>query len=135
MKKHSVNFCRLTASVNRYLLSENVRFLFAIMIFILLRGMFEPTYGQPLAGTDELNRTLPQYTSVGGPVSNKSVAMFYFLWHGHPASPTSNYVYDLTEIVAAHPGVLNIYTDPNWGSTTPAYYFWGQSIYNYYNCA
>lgn len=89
--------------------------------------------GQPLAGTDDLNRTLPQNAAVGNPASGKTVAMFYFLWQGHKTSPTTFNKYDLTEIVANHPTVLNNFNDANWGSTDfiyPAYY-WGQSIYNY----
>ena len=105
--------------------------IFTIFLFMYL-GLLGHTYAQPLAGTDELGRILPQSTAVGTPNSGKTVAMFYFLWMGHSGSPTSITNCDLGNIVAANPGVLTNFTDPNWGSTGSAYYYWGQSIYNYY---
>jgi hypothetical protein len=91
------------------------------------------TYCQPLAGTDDLHRTLPQYKSVGPLVSGRTVVLFYFLWQGHSASGTSQKYWDLSEIVPQHPQVLENYTDTTRGTTAnPSHYFWGQSIYNYY---
>lgn len=82
--------------------------------------------GQPLAGTDELGRVLPQNKEVGNP-NNNTVAMFYFLWH--EVAPRKNW--DLSKIVAAHPEVLNDFDNPNWGSGG-IYYYWGEPLYGYY---
>ncbi len=91
-------------------------------------------HGQVLAGTDDLGRILPQNNTVGDPKSNKTVALFYFLWQGNSTSPTSQTYWDLTKITATHPEVLNDPGNQYWGTTaqSSAYYFWGESIYNYY---
>ena len=89
----------------------------------------------PLAGTDDLGRTLPLNDSVGNPKANRQVGIFYFLWQGDATAET---YWDLSEIVAAHPEVLEDYDNPYWG--TPVYkpggpvgmYFWGKPIYGYY---
>ncbi len=45
--------------------------------------------GQPLAGTDELGRTLIQNQQAGDLKANRSVGIFYFLWQGDKGSATS----------------------------------------------
>ncbi|MGC9352409.1 MAG: hypothetical protein ACP5D9_01145 [Mariniphaga sp.] len=88
---------------------------------------------QPLAGTDELGRRLPLNEDVGSPKSNRQVGIFYFLWQGDKASKTSEKYWDLTEIIPAHPEVLENFNDPNWGTTSVGgYYFWGKPLYGYY---
>ena len=90
---------------------------------------------QPLAGTDELGRTLPMNDSVGDPKPNRQVGIFYFLWQGD--NTAENY-WDLSEIVSNHPEVLEDYDNPYWG--LPVYhpggpvgmYFWGKPVYGYY---
>jgi len=85
--------------------------------------------GQPLAGTDDLGRTLPQNDTVGGPTANRQVAMFYFLWH--ESAPGK--AWDLHEIVSKHPEVLEDFKNPNWGVPGGlGMYYWGQPIYGYY---
>jgi len=79
-----------------------------------------------LAGTDELGRVLPGYKEVGGVKSGKQVGVFYFLWM---ESAPRNY-WDLSEIIAAHPEVLEDYNNPYWGSG--GMYYWGQPLYGYY---
>lgn len=86
-----------------------------------------------LAGTDELGRSLPDYTVTGLPKENRSVAMFYFLWQGDKSSKTSKNSWDLSKLIPQHPEVLEDKDNPNWGSTgIGAYYFWGEPIYGYY---
>ncbi|MDP4188467.1 MAG: hypothetical protein Q8905_10495 [Bacteroidota bacterium] len=96
----------------------------------------EVAVAQPLAGTDDLGRVLPLNNSVGGPKSNRHVGLFYFLWQG--GNTAQNY-WDLSEIVANHPEVLEDYDNPYWG--LPVYrpgksgvgsYYWGKPIYGYY---
>lgn len=88
-------------------------------------------FGQPLAGTDDLGRTIPQNIAVGNPKSNRQVAMFYFLWHD--VAPAT--YWDLNEIVPKHPEVLEDFDNPYWGgdkSGRVGMYYWGQPIYGYY---
>ena len=132
MNQNLANPRLLFALVINYLCSSIYRSLTLTIFFVMFLGWSNQTHGQPLAGTDELNRTLPQNTLVGGPASGKSVAIFYFLWMGHSGSATATNYCDLTKIVSAHPSVLNNYTDPYWGQSTPGYYYWGEPIYNYY---
>ncbi|MDO9152702.1 MAG: T9SS type A sorting domain-containing protein [Paludibacter sp.] len=129
MKNTLSLLCSTLALVIGCLQRNNHKLAIAFLLFMLFSGL---TNAQPLAGTDELGRTLPQNTLVGALDSGKTVAMFYFLWMGHSASATATNYCDLTKIVAAHPSVLNNYTDPYWGQSTPGYYYWGESIYNYY---
>ena len=90
---------------------------------------------QPLAGTDDLGRVLPLNNSVGNPKSDKKVGLFYFLWQG---DDTAQNYWDLSEIIAKHPEVLEDYDNDFWGK--PVYkpggpvgmYFWGKPIYGYY---
>lgn len=90
---------------------------------------------QPLAGTDDLGRVLPLNNTAGNPKANRHVGIFYFLWQGD--NTAQNY-WDLSEIVANHPEVLEDYDNPYWG--LPVYkpggpvgmYFWGKPIYGYY---
>jgi hypothetical protein len=100
-------FCRITVTF--------------LTSFILLEA-----FGQPLAGTDDLGRTLVQNNTVGNRQSNKQVAMFYFLWH----NTASRKYWDLNEIVPSHPEVLNDFNNPYWGNGGS--YYWGKPIYGYY---
>lgn len=105
------------------------------LIFLILILVPCFTFGQPLAGTDDLGRVLPLNDSVGNPKSKKQVAIFYFLWQG---DKTAENYWDLSEIVPNHPEVLEDYDNKFWGQ--PAYklggpvgfYFWGKPIYGYY---
>ena len=87
-------------------------------------------FAQPLAGTDDLGRTIPQNDVVGNPKTNRQVAMFYFLWHD--VAPGKSW--DLHEIVSKHPEVLNDFDNPYWGvfGKDVGMYYWGQPIYGYY---
>lgn len=93
----------------------------------------EKQFLQPLAGTDELGRTLPDKAETGNLRDDRQVAMFYFLWQGDNASKTSEIKWDLSKIIPQHPEVLEDRDNPNWGSVNlGSYYFWGEPIYGYY---
>ena len=79
-----------------------------------------------IAGTDELGRVLPGHAEVGDLKKSRQVGVFYFLWM---ESAPQNY-WDLSEIIAAHPEVLEDYNNPYWGSG--GMYYWGKPIYGYY---
>lgn len=132
MSKNRFPLCSVNVFFDRLFSKNNSKWVIsaiAVFLAMLFSGL---TDAQVLAGTDELGRTLPQNNLVGAPATGKTVAMFYFLWMGHSSSATATKYCDLTKIVAAHPSVLNNYTDPYWGQSTPGYYYWGESIYNYY---
>jgi len=133
MKIYIKNLSFLNSAVSNSICRSNHKILVTVIALFMAIGVPFLTYAQPLAGTDELNRTLPQNAAVGNPIGGKTVAMFYFLYQGHKTSPTTFYNYDVTEIVANHPEVLNDFSNSNWGSTDYVYpaYYWGQSIYNY----
>ena len=127
LKNHKLNVL-----VNNYLTDSRYKLkIFRISFFVFL-ALSSPIYAQPLAGSDELGRILPQSTSVGTPISGKTVAMFYFLWMGHSGSATAANYCDLDKIISAHPSVLSNFTDPYWGQASSGYYYWGEPIYNYY---
>lgn len=99
-----------------------------IFINLLFTGIVS---GQSLAGTDELGRTLLLNDSVGNLHKSKNVAIFYFLWHDEGL--IAGDAWDLSEIVAEHPEVLNDFDNPNWGIQQPGTaYYWGQPLYGYY---
>lgn len=101
------------------------------LIIIILAVMTRTMQAQPLAGTDDLGRTLPQNEVVGDPKANRQVGMFYFLWHD--VAPGK--AWDLNEIVTKHPEVLEDFDHPNWGGdpkNNVGMYYWGQPIYGYY---
>lgn len=99
-----------------------------IFINLLFTGIVS---GQSLAGTDELGRTLLLNDSVGNLQKSKNVAIFYFLWHDEGL--IAGDAWDLSEIVAEHPEVLNDFDNPNWGIQQPGTaYYWGQPLYGYY---
>ena len=56
--------------------------------------------------TDALGRHLPGYAECGGPKSDKTAGIFYFLWLGQHGTGGP---YDITKLLAANP------TNPAWG--------------------
>ena len=89
-----------------------------------------------LAATDGLGRTVPQQDEVGPPIENRHVALFYFLWQGHPSSATSEDIWDLSELWLKHPETFEDFDHPGWGGGAGKpgkYYFWGQPLYGYYH--
>ena len=72
--------------------------------------------------TDDLGRDLPTYEEVGPPKSDKTVALFYFLWLGEHGQGGP---YDITKILEADP------CNPAWGGV-PAFHHWGESELGYY---
>ncbi|QRR02156.1 hypothetical protein [Dyadobacter sandarakinus] len=101
-------------------------------LILLLTLITTTSLAQPLAGTDDLGRTLPLNDAVGNPKPNRQVGIFYFLWHD--TAPARHW--DLHEIVSKHPEVLEDFDHPEWGgdpkSGSVGMYYWGQPIYGYY---
>lgn len=107
------------------------------LVTATIAAVASTAFSQPLAGTDDLGRILPQNDSVGDLKPDRRIVLFYFLWQG---DGTAQNRWDLSDIIARHPEVLEDYDNENWGS--PIYYanrsmkgvmyFWGQPIYGYY---
>jgi len=105
------------------------------LIFSLFVPIYYTTKGQPLAGTDDLGRTLQLNGSIGNLKAIRHLALFYFLWQKDQT--VENYP-DLSENVANHPEVLQDYSNEFWEK--PVYkpggpagmYFWAKPIYGYY---
>lgn len=79
--------------------------------------------------TDGLGRRLPDHPEVGGPRDDRTVAMFYLLWHGPHVNGSGPW--DNTRILAAHPDALRSDASPPWGPRK-SYHHWGESIFGYY---
>jgi len=64
---------------------------------------------------------------VGAPRHDRTVAMFYFLWHEsiHPGP------FDNTKIIAADPDAMKKPTSPPWGPLHAPHH-WGESLFGYY---
>jgi hypothetical protein len=97
----------------------------------------ESLYAQPLAGTDGLGRVLLQHGAVGDPKPGRQVGIFYFLCvtdsSERGSTPVPRDVWDLTEITARHPEVLEDFDNEYWGQPRMYMnYFWGQPIWGYY---
>lgn len=85
-------------------------------------------YSDTWVATDALGRALPARAEVGAPRAGKTVGMFYFLWLGRHGEQGP---YDISKILAEHPGAFQDPNDPRWG---PLYapHHWGESIFDYY---
>lgn len=78
--------------------------------------------------TDALGRRVPGYEDVGGPRADRSVGMFYFLWHG---AHVQGGPYDVTRILEADPGAMLKPDSSLWGPLHVPHH-WGESIFGYY---
>ena len=104
------------------------RALLVVTAIVFLTGAVKAQNpGVPWPATDALGRRLPLTAQVGPPRADRTVAMFYFLWHEniHPGP------FDVTEILAANPDAMHKPTSPHWG---PLYapHHWGQALFGYY---
>jgi hypothetical protein len=78
--------------------------------------------------TDGLGRALPTAATVGAPRSGRFVGIFYLTWLGQH---TTTGPWDITQILAAHPGAINDRNDPAWGPLKH-FHHWGQPQFGYY---
>ena len=83
-----------------------------------------------LTATDHLGRTLPKYGEVPQPRSGKTVAMFYYLWHGYHGTQGP---FDITKILEQDPNAMHNADSPAWPdpSHTPMLH-WGEPMFGYY---
>lgn len=78
--------------------------------------------------TDALGRRVPPGEEVGPPRPDRTVGIFYFLWHG---AHVQGGPYDVTKILRQDPEAMQKKQSPLWG---PMYapHHWGESIWGYY---
>jgi hypothetical protein len=79
-------------------------------------------YADTWVATDALGRSLPGYDQCGPPRANRTVALFYFIWHGEHGTGGP---YDITQLLATDP------THPAWGPKG-RFHHWGQPELGYY---
>lgn len=79
--------------------------------------------------TDAIGRVVPTSETAGPPRHDRTVAMFYFLWHdqlGEGHGP-----FDNGKILAADPKAILKVTSPPWGPLHAPHH-WGESIFGHY---
>lgn len=79
--------------------------------------------------TDGIGRALPTFAEVGGPRTNRTVILFYFLTLGQCEDDYGPY--DVSRILAADPESMGKGTCPPWGPCW-AMHFWGEPLFGYY---
>lgn len=85
--------------------------------------------GTPWPATDALDRTLPVGPATAGPRPNRTVGIFYFLWHERALSEPA---FTIAHLLAKDPDILKKPDSPLWGPPRTQYY-WGEPLYGYYN--
>ncbi len=100
----------------------------------LLNGI--PAAGQKVnpdswAATDALGRKVRSYDEAPSKRDGKFVAIFYWTWHTFHHDEKFP-VYNISEILRAHPEAIKDYNHPAWGPTGPHYYYWEKPLFGYY---
>ncbi|MBL9138536.1 MAG: hypothetical protein JNK85_21895 [Verrucomicrobiales bacterium] len=89
---------------------------------------FWDLYSDTWVATDDLGRRLPTHRETGPPRSDRTVGMFYFLWHG---AHIQGGPYDVTRILAQDPEAMQHPASPLWGPLHAPHH-WGESLFGYY---
>ncbi len=89
------------------------------------------TFSDTWVATDALGRTMPTGAQVGAPRADRTVGMFYFLWHG---AHIQGGPFDITRILAQNPAAMQQPDSPLWGPLHVPHH-WGESIFGYYRTA
>ncbi len=109
-------------------------------VFVWPISAGEPTVSRPVrteawdvasdtwVATDALGRRVPTYEEVGAPRADRTVGVFYFLWHG---SHVQGGPYDVTKILIEDPHAMEKPDSPLWGPLLAPHH-WGESIFGYY---
>ncbi|MES2733495.1 MAG: carbohydrate-binding protein [Bacteroidota bacterium] len=92
----------------------------------LLQAQSWDTYSDTWVGTDGLGRTLPDNSQVGNPKANKTLAMFYYIWHEYHTDASYWGPWDISKILQANPN------NPALGPV-PMFHWWGEPWMGYYN--
>lgn len=90
----------------------------------------ESANGGNLCGTDNLGRKLPESGEVSPPRQGKTVALFYYLWHGQHGTLGP---YDISKMLAKDPDILAKPDSPLWPDASHApMLHWGKPLFGYY---
>ena len=79
--------------------------------------------------TDGLGRTSLTNAEVGDPRDGKTVAMFYWTWHGNRIGLP---YYNVQDTLEKYPEAINDYDHPAWPEDKTLYGHWNEPIYGYY---
>jgi hypothetical protein len=101
---------------------------FAYLFFIAAWFPVFGVRGEAWPATDGLGRKLPDFATVGSVRTNRTVALFYFLWQ-YQHSKTGPH--DITKILAAHPEAINDPNHPAWGPVNDYHHF-AEPLFGYY---
>ena len=88
--------------------------------------------GVPWTATDALDRTT---VSPGEVVPQRTVGIFYFLWHEAGAevrAPWNDGPYDIMKILERDSDALSKPDSPYWGHAVGSMHYWGEPIWGYY---
>jgi hypothetical protein len=80
------------------------------------------------AATDGLGRKVALFPEVSKPRADRTVGMFYFLWHG---AHIQGGPFDVTRILASDPIAMQKPDSPLWGPLHAPHH-WGESLFGYY---
>ncbi len=80
------------------------------------------------SATDALGRSLPSAAETGPPRPDRTVGIFYFLWHG---AHIQGGPFDVSRILAQDPAAMDKPESPLWGPLHAPHH-WGESIFGYY---
>ncbi|MBK9140031.1 MAG: hypothetical protein IPM17_14890 [Verrucomicrobia bacterium] len=86
------------------------------------------TFPDTWVATDALGRVVPTHAEVGPPRTDRTLGLFYFLWHG---AHIQGGPYDVTQILAQDPDAMSKPDSPLWGPLHAPHH-WGESLFGYY---
>jgi len=78
--------------------------------------------------TDALGRKVPIFPEVPAPRADRTVGIFYFLWHG---AHIQGGPFDVTKILTADSNAMQKPDSPLWGPLHAPHH-WGESLFGYY---
>jgi hypothetical protein len=101
---------------------------FVCLLFVAVLADY--TQGASWPATDGLGRELPGFEQVGPVRENRTVAMFYFLWHYQHLNEQAD-PYDISKILAKHPEAIHDAKHPAWGPQN-YYHHFAEPLFGYY---
>ena len=91
-------------------------------------GQLQDSFSDTWVATDALGRKVPTFPEVPAPRADRTVGIFYFLWHG---AHVQGGPFDVTKILAADPDAMQKPDSPLWGPLHVPHH-WGESLFGYY---
>lgn len=91
-------------------------------------GQLQDSFSDTWVATDALGRKVPTFPEVSAPCADRTVGIFYFLWHG---AHVQGGPFDVTKILAADPDAMQKPDSPLWGPLHAPHH-WGESLFGYY---